>query len=177
MFSGCETFWYEQCISPRKTICWFSGILFSGCETLKDGLYCPSMRLFLLILRNLVFRLRNVQKWAVHSSKGVNLLILMNRVFRVRIIELWAMLSSNEVDLLMFRNRVFSLRNVQICAVPTWQDYAQESLFKVWTRSYMGSVVLFGGRFADVQELRFQTAKRWVIGCGELQGGLFADCQ
>ena len=41
----------------------------------------------------------------------------------------------------------------------------------------MGSAVLLGGRFVDVQDLRFQTAKRSVIGCAELQGGIFTDCQ
>ena len=37
--------------------------------------------------------------------------------------------------------------------------------FQTWKRSYMGSSVLKGGRFADVEELRFQTAKRWDVDC------------
>ena len=37
---------------------------------------------------------------------------------------------------------------------------AQELLFREWKRSYIGSVVLLGGRFADVQDFRFETAKR-----------------
>ena len=41
----------------------------------------------------------------------------------------------------------------------------------------MGSAVLLSGRFADVHELRFQTAKRSDVGCAELQGWLLADCQ
>ena len=34
----------------------------------------------------------------------------------------------------------------------------------------MGSAVLLGGRFTDVQELRFLTAKRSDMSCAELQG-------
>ena len=41
----------------------------------------------------------------------------------------------------------------------------------------MGSAVLQVVRFADVQELRFQTAKRSDTGCAELQGGLYPNCQ
>ena len=46
-----------------------------------------------------------------------DLLMLRNSVFSVRNVELWAVLSSNEVDLLKFRNRVFRQRNDQKCAV------------------------------------------------------------
>ena len=53
------------------------------------------------------------------SCKRVDLLMLRNSVFRVRNVEIWAVLSSNEVDLLMHRNRVFRLRNVEKCAVPS----------------------------------------------------------
>ena len=40
----------------------------------------------------------------------------------------------------------------------TWLQFAdaQESSFQAWARSYMGSVFLLGGRYADVQELRFK---------------------
>ena len=41
----------------------------------------------------------------------------------------------------------------------------------------MGRAVLLGVRYADVQELRFQTKKRSGIIFAELQGCLFADCQ
>ena len=40
----------------------------------------------------------------------------------------------------------------------------------------MGSDVMLGGRYTDVQDLRFQTAKQSVMGCADLQG-TFADCQ
>ena len=40
-----------------------------------------------------------------------------------------------------------------------------------------GSAVLQGGRFADVQELRFEIAKRSHKDCAELQGCQFADFQ
>ena len=33
------------------------------------------------------------------------------------------------------------------------------------------------GRFADVQELRFHTAKRLDMGCSELKDCLVVDCQ
>ena len=41
----------------------------------------------------------------------------------------------------------------------------------------MGIAVLLGGRFADIQEFWFQTAKRSGMGCAELQGRLLADYQ
>ena len=41
----------------------------------------------------------------------------------------------------------------------------QETRFHAMNRSYMSSAVLLGGRFAGVQELRFQTAKRSDICC------------
>ena len=41
----------------------------------------------------------------------------------------------------------------------------------------MGSAVLVGGRFVDIQEFLFQSAECWDMDCIELQGGLFADCQ
>ena len=39
----------------------------------------------------------------------------------------------------------------------------------------MGSAVLVGGRFADIQEI-FSSFKRSDMDCVVLQGGLFADC-
>ncbi len=41
----------------------------------------------------------------------------------------------------------------------------------------MGSAVLVGGRFVDIQEFFFETAKLSDMDCVELQEGLFADCQ
>ena len=41
----------------------------------------------------------------------------------------------------------------------------------------MGSAVLLGDGFTDIQELLFHTAKRLHMGCVELQGCLFVDCQ
>ena len=41
----------------------------------------------------------------------------------------------------------------------------------------MGSALLVGGRFDDIQEFFFQAAKRSDMNCAELQGLLLADCQ
>ncbi len=49
--------------------------------------------------------------------KRDDLLMLRNNVFTVRNVEIWAVLSSNEVDLLKLKNRVFRQRNNQKCAV------------------------------------------------------------
>ena len=73
---------------------------------------------YLLIVRNGIFMLRNVQIRAVPSCKRVDLFMLRNSVFTVRNVEIWAVVSINEVDLLMLRNRVFRLRIVQKCEVP-----------------------------------------------------------
>ena len=64
---------------------------------------------YLRIVRNGIFRLRNLQKRAVQSCKAVDLLMLRNSVFMLRNVEIWAELSSNMVELLMLRNRVFRL--------------------------------------------------------------------
>ncbi len=60
-----------------------------------------------LIVRNGIFKTRNVQIIAFPLCKSVDLLKFMNSGFTVRKYETCAVLSSNEVDLLMLRNRVF----------------------------------------------------------------------
>ena len=72
-----------------------------------------------MIVRNGIFRSRNVQIIAVLSCKRVDLLMLRNSVFTVRNVEICAVLSRNEVDLLKLRNRVFSLPIVHKCDVPS----------------------------------------------------------
>ena len=89
------------------------------------------------------------------SRKGVDLLMLRNSLFRLRNIKKWAVSSLTGTDLLMLRI----------------------SVFKAWKRSYMGSVVVQGGRFHDVHDLRFHTAKRLDMGCAELKDCLFANFQ
>ena len=103
------------------------------------------------------------------------------------------------VDFLILRNRESCLRDIQRPGVPSRKDLicwcygiaysgwetsdmgsvdlkelrssdAQESRYEAWNRLYMDSAVLLGGRFADVQVLRFQTAKCSVMECTELQG-------
>ena len=76
-----------------------------------------------LIVRNGIYRLRNVQKRAVLSCKMVDLLMLRNRVFRMRIVQKCSVPSHKRVDLLMLRNRVFRLRNAQKCAMRSWKDF------------------------------------------------------
>ncbi len=43
--------------------------------------------------------------------------MVRNSVFRVRNVEIWAVLSINEVDLMKLRNRFFMVRNAQKCAI------------------------------------------------------------
>ena len=57
----------------------------------------------LLMYRNAVFRVINVQIWAVPSNKYVDLLIHRNRVFMLRNGEIMASLSRKRVVLLMLR--------------------------------------------------------------------------
>ena len=85
-----------------------------------------------MIFKNRVFKLRNVQKWAVSSLKGVDLLKLRNRE--------------------TFRNGHADIKGLRI-------SDAEESTFQACKRSYMGSAVLQCGRLNDIQELRFETAK------------------
>ncbi len=60
-----------------------------------------------LIVRNGIFKYRNLQIIALSLCKGVDLLKFTNSDFTVRNDEICAVLSNNEVGLLMLRNRVF----------------------------------------------------------------------
>ena len=95
----------------------------------------------LLILKNRVFRLRNVQIWVVRPWKvtvlliftncfqaakrsdmdcvelqGVYLLIDMNGIFGLRKVQIRAVPSCKSVDLLILRSSVLTVRNVEIWA-------------------------------------------------------------
>ena len=49
---------------------------------------------------------------------GVNLLMRRDRVFRLRNVQIWAVPSSKLVDLPSLRIRICGMRNVQVWAVP-----------------------------------------------------------
>ena len=84
----------------------------------RSDMDCVELQgVYLLIVRNGIFRSRNVQIIGVHSYKRVDLLMFTNSGFKVRNLEICAVLSFNKVDLLMRRNRVFRQRNDQKCAV------------------------------------------------------------
>ena len=78
---------------------------------------------YLLMLRNRVFWVRNVEEWAVLSSNEVDLPMLRNRVFRLLKVQKCAVPSRKGLDLLMFRNRAFRLRNDQIWSLLSWKDF------------------------------------------------------
>ena len=116
----------------------------------------------LLMLRNRLFTLRNVEMWAVPSCMDFDLLIVRNRVFRFPDVQIWLALSWDFVDLLIFRNCVFKLENVHISTVPNCKGLdllTQEWHFQSGKRSDKSSTTLQEGRFADAQEKRFQGAK------------------
>ena len=54
---------------------------------------------------------------------------------------------------------------------------AQETRFRSWSRSYMGSAILQRGLYADVLELRFETAKLSEMDSAVSQGCWFANAQ
>ena len=56
-----------------------------------------------LMFRNCLYKLRNVEIWAVQKYKGFYLLIARNGVFRLRNCEIWAVLFCKNVGLLMLR--------------------------------------------------------------------------
>ena len=58
-------------------------------------------------------------KYEQYNPEMDDLLMLRNSVFTVRNVEIWAVLYSNEVDLLMLKKRVCRLRIVQKCSVPS----------------------------------------------------------
>ena len=76
-----------------------------------------SYKVDLLMLRNLVFRLRIAQKWALPSRNGVDLLMLRNRVFRMQNIQTCEVATCKDFYLLKLRKHVLRLRNVQ-----KWQN-------------------------------------------------------
>ena len=88
------------------------------------------------------------------------MLMLRNSVFRLRNVEIRAVLSSNEVDLLVLRNRVLRLRKVHICVVLHWNVVVQliftNSVFKLQKGSDMDFVELQEWLFADSQECHFR---------------------
>ena len=92
---------HEFCIQAKNVQIW----TVSNCK----GVY-------LLIVRNGIFRSRKVQINAVQSCKRVDFLKFTNSGFRVRNVEICAVLSSNEIDLLMLMKRVFWQINGQKCA-------------------------------------------------------------
>ena len=59
----------------------------------------------------------------MHSRpvKGAHLLLPRNRVFKLRNVQIWVVSSCKGVDLLMLRNRVYRLRNVKKCVVPSFK--------------------------------------------------------
>ncbi len=65
------------------------------------------------------------------------------------------------------------------CSAPLYGRFAdiQESRFQASKRSNKCSALLEGSRFADIHEFSFQAAKRSDMDCFELQGRLFADRQ
>ena len=71
---------------------------------------------YLLIVR-MTFSGSKHSEMRSNILKRDDLLMLRNSVFTVRNVELWAVLSSNEVDYLMLKNRVFTKRNDQKFAV------------------------------------------------------------
>ena len=64
----------------------------------------------------IVFKLQNVQIWAVPKCKGVYLVIVWNGILRLRKFQIRVVPSSKRSDLLMLMNRDFRVRNVEICS-------------------------------------------------------------
>ena len=71
---------------------------------------------YLLIVR-MAFSGSKLSDKSSNILKRNDLLMLRNSVFTVRNVENWAVLSSNDVDLPMSTNRVFRKRNGQKCAM------------------------------------------------------------
>ncbi len=70
----------------------------------------------LLISRNRVFRLRNVQILLLLSWKMVVLLIFTNSVFKLQNVQIWTVSNCNGVYLLIVGNNILRSQNVQIIA-------------------------------------------------------------
>ena len=95
--------------------------------------------------------------------------MLRKSVFRVRNLEIWAVLFSNEVDLLMRMNRIFRLRKrSEMCsAVPQLSCFvdAQEPRIQFAKCSDMSIAVIKGLGFAGTQESCFEAWKLTYVLC------------
>ena len=55
----------------------------------------------------------------------------------------------------------------------TWYDF--DLLMQDWKYSHMSIAVMHSGRFGNVHELRFETARSYDMGCATLLEGRFVD--
>ena len=100
-------------------------------------------------------------------SNEIHLLILRNRVFRLRNVEIWHAVQQRvrfgdaEESRIQAENR----SDGKCCPARCLIADAQESLIQVAKRSNVGIAVVKGLRFADTQELRFEAWKRSHMGC------------
>ena len=77
-------------------------------SVLQDGRFANFQQLF--------FILQNFQIWALPNCKCVYLLIVRNGIFRLRKVQISKNHPAKRVDFLMLSKRVFRVRNVEICA-------------------------------------------------------------
>ena len=92
----------------------------SSSNTFRYGLWRSARGLF-DDSQNGIFRFERMDK-SITILKRDDLLMLRKRVFTVRNVDLWAVLSSKEVNLLMLKKSVFWQRNEQKCAVQSCKD-------------------------------------------------------
>ena len=137
---SCFDAWYRLHMCCSALLCGRfadSQIVFSGFETFKYGKCCPGSLSFanihefcfqtakrsdmdcleVLIVKEGIFKSRNVQIIALPLCKCVDILKFTSNGFTVRNDEICAVLCSNEVDLQMPRKCVFRPRNDKKCAV------------------------------------------------------------
>ena len=123
--------------------------------------------------------MRNVQICVVLFSNEIHLLILRNRVFRLRNVEIWHAVQQRvrfgdaEESRIQAENR----SDGKCCPARCLIADAQESLIQVAKRSNVGIAVVKGLRFADTQELRFQACKRSNMDTAFLLVGRSVDIQ
>ena len=145
-FIGCELFKFGQCRHARWSNYKCSRITFSGWG-ISDMDSAVLQGVFLLMLRNPEFRLRNVLIWAVQFSKGVEPLLLKNHDCKLQKFQIWAVRSCWCVGIAISGCETCRYEQLRLQGDPFL--VAQKSRFQAAKRSDMCSAILLFCRFAE----------------------------
>ena len=139
------------CFPARGSICYFTGIAFSGCETLIYGQFRPT-RVSICDAQEWLLRPRYVRKGSEILQGCAKADAQESRIQAAKRSDmgstvmkglLFADSQESHFQAAKRSNMCFAFQQGRRIAA------SQDSIFQPARRSYMGSIVLQGGRFAD----------------------------